>query len=127
MQLREYVEKQRKLTKPGKYRAQKVELDGYTFDSKAEARYYEERKLLSERRRIRNLVVHPGWDLGSCYYKSDFAFEEYHPELGDWVYKVIDIKGVLTRDCAIKIKLMHEKYNIDVLVLTEKTDPRLFR
>lgn len=134
MQLSDWAEKQKK-RKPNKFHAVKVELDGYTFDSKAEARYWEELKLrvacpiLSGR--IRHVVVHPGYDLGSCYYKADFAFEEWRVWDSNnepfWGVVIVDIKGHLTRDCAIKLKLMREKYGIEVRVLTKETNPSLFR
>jgi len=125
--------KDEKTPKRSKYGNVKVEIDGYTFDSKAEANYYQDLRMLHERHKIRFLIVHPGWDLGSCYYKADFSFEQiqHDPSAGNafdyWKFNVVDVKGVLTRDFKIKLKLMREKYGIDVKLLTSDSDPRLFK
>ena len=81
-----------------KWNAKKVKLDGYTFDSKAEARRYDELKILKMAFEITELVVHPKFVLqGSFQYKgkteraitytADFAYMEN----GDYV--VEDVKG----------------------------------
>jgi hypothetical protein len=101
----------------GKYNAIKVEADGYTFDSKAEFRYY----LQLRYRGVAGLIVHPGFDLGSCYYKADFAHDWDGGKL------VIDVKGKQTADNRIKIKLMREKYGIDVLLVTKESNPEIFK
>lgn len=50
-------------TRKNKYNAQKVKADGYTFDSQAEHRRYEQLKLLERAREIAFLCVHPRYDL----------------------------------------------------------------
>ena len=46
-----------------KYGARKVEIDGYTFDSKREAERYEELRLLQMAGKIRDLICHPEFEL----------------------------------------------------------------
>lgn len=78
----------------------KTEVDGYTFDSKAEARRYGLLKLLCMEHgpRYRHLRVHPrlpmhinGKALGRGYMVLDFAYEKY--EDGAWREIIEDVKG----------------------------------
>jgi hypothetical protein len=46
-----------------KYHARKTELDGYIFDSKAEARRYSELKLLEVAGKISNLQLQPKYPI----------------------------------------------------------------
>ena len=46
-----------------KYGNKKVEIDGYTFDSQAEARRYQELKLLEKAGEINHLKLQPKYDL----------------------------------------------------------------
>jgi len=110
-------------------RGTKVEVDGFKFDSKPEARFYTEKKLRLGKQ-VRNLIVKPGFDLGVCYYKSDFSFEELLPDVG-WNYVVVEIKGYCVRDAkqalTMKMKLMERLYGIEVRIITQETNPSLFR
>ncbi len=124
--IEEYEAMKAKAAKSSKYRAKKVELDGFAFDSKAEAKRYAELILMRKAGEISNLVVHAGYDLGSCYYKADFSYLQTG-ELWELEPVTEDVKGFMTRDCKIKLRLMKEKYGIDVRLLTKETDPRLFR
>jgi len=46
-----------------KYNAVKTKVDGYVFDSKAEARRYLELKELRQAGKIRSLSIHPRYEL----------------------------------------------------------------
>ena len=107
--------------KRSKYGNVKVQADGFTFDSKAEAKRYEELKLLGKAGKIWGLRIHPSLDLGSCRYAADFSYEQIG-ESTTWE----DVKGRETKDFKIKLKLMREKYGIEVKLLTQESDPRLF-
>ena len=98
-----------------KYNARKTKLDGYTFDSKAEARRYSELKILVQAKEIYGLDVHPKFVLqGSFQYKgkteraivyiADFAYME------NGVYVVEDVKGVQTPVFKLKRKMFLSKY-----------------
>ena len=98
-----------------KYRNKRVELDGYRFDSQAEARRYGELKLLHQAGEIHNLRVHPRYRLldpftvkGVRYraidYVADFEFVE------DGKTVVLDVKGVRTAVFRLKEKLFLNRY-----------------
>jgi len=86
-----------------KYHARKVEIDGYQFDSQAEARRYQELLLLEKAGKIARLVVHPRFVLQDSFvrpdgqrvnpitYKADFQYLER--ENGKVVTVVEDVKG----------------------------------
>lgn len=118
-----------------KYKAQKVEVDGITFDSKKEAKRYAELKLLEKAGEISCLVLQPSFVLipayyetverygangqklkdkkvcveKQCTYKADFA---YIDKDGNKI--VEDVKGIKTEVYKIKKKLMLEKYGIRI-------------
>jgi hypothetical protein len=107
-----------------KYSNRRTELDGYTFDSRAEARHYQNRKLELLAGDISGLEVHPRFELQPAY---------RHPQTGKKVLPIVyegdvsymrggvryvdDVKGVRTRDFAIKEKLFRFKYPDIVLLV----------
>ena len=101
-----------------KFGAQRTERDGITFDSKREAEIYGELKLLEkagrisgfERQRKFNLIVN-GEVIGS--YRADFAFIDHDQ---DSRFRVVDVKGVVTRDFRRVQKIIRAVYGIDVEV-----------
>lgn len=65
--------------KPPKYRNQRVDLDGFTFDSKREAARYAELKMLQKAGLIRDLELQPRFSVSIggrhyCSYKADFRY-----------------------------------------------------
>lgn len=96
--------------KRSKYNNVKVELDGYVFDSKAEARHYIElrrRMILGE---IKDLKLQEVFQLSVCKYIADFTYLE-----NDGSYVVCDVKGHKTQTYLMKKKLMKSEKNIDIL------------
>jgi hypothetical protein len=99
-----------------KYGNVKGQIDGVTFDSKAEGTRY---LLLRSRERlgeIRRLECHPSYALvvnGEliCRYRADFAYEDMGT--GDLVIE--DVKGVKTAVYQIKKKLMKACLDIDIV------------
>ena len=100
-----------------KYKAKKTIIDGITFDSKSEAKRYEELKLLQRGGAIQNLSLQPRFMLQEGFvnvdtgkkeraieYVSDFMYDE-----GDRIV-VEDVKGFKTADYKIKRKLFLFKY-----------------
>lgn len=96
-----------------KYRAKKTEVDGIIFDSKKEAKRYQELILLEKAGYISNLerqvkfVLIPAQRINGkvaereCSYIADFVY------LDEGGKKVVeDTKGVKTKDYIIKRKLM---------------------
>ena len=103
-----------------KFNARKVYLDGYTFDSKAEAARYCELKLLERAGDIRNLLIHPkfiivdgftdntGKRQRPAYYVGDF---QYYDNDGNVI--VEDVKGGRATQTALfrlKAKLFKRRY-----------------
>jgi hypothetical protein len=112
---------QAEIAKPkrgNKYGAKKTVVDGITFDSKREAEVYCDLKLIEragkifgfERQRKFELIVN-GEIIGT--YRADFAFIDNEQ---DGRLRVIDVKGVVTRDFRRVQKIIKAAYNIDVEV-----------
>lgn len=107
-----------------KYGNKKVEVDGIMFDSKAEAEYYDlavwqaqaegwELKL-QERFELMPKFELDGKKYRKIEYIPDFAFYK-----NGKLVKVVDVKGMQTKDFKIKAKLFCHKYQIP-LILAKK-------
>lgn len=97
-----------------KYRAVKVNINGITFHSKAEAEFYKllwNYKINHQRQVKYKLMVNNV--LITTYY-ADFVFPEIKINGRELV---IDVKGVETREFKIKKKLMKAIYGIDVITI----------
>lgn len=114
----EYLAAVSKPKRGNKFGAQRTERDGITFDSKREAEVYGELQLLEkagrisgfERQRKFELIVN-GEIIGT--YRADFAFIDHDQ---DGRLRVIDVKGVITRDFRRVKKIIKAAYGIDVEV-----------
>jgi len=100
-----------------KYNAQPVTADGVHFDSHRELDRYDTLKLLEQAGTIRNLVVHPKYELqpafrknGKTYraisYEGDFQYQEV--ETGGLVIE--DVKGFETATFKLKMKMFLYRY-----------------
>lgn len=101
-----------------KYNAKKVKLDGYTFDSKAEAKRYSELCLLRKVRAIDQFEIHPKFPIvingvKVCTVILDFQY--WDESLRTTVYE--DVKGVDTPMSRLKRKLLKVVRGIDVTVI----------
>ena len=107
-----------------KYGNKKVEVDGIMFDSKAEAEYYDlavwqaqaegwELKL-QERFELMPKFELEGKKYRKIEYVPDFTFYK-----NGKLVKVVDVKGMQTKDFKIKAKLFCHKYQIP-LILAKK-------
>lgn len=99
---------------PNKYRAQRVNVDGHNFHSKAEAARYGQLKQLERAGAINRLELQPKYAIivngkHVCNYFADFRYREYGREV------VEDVKGVRTDVYKIKKKLVEALYNITIL------------
>ena len=84
-----------------KYRNVKTEIDGHTFDSKAEARRYTELKLMQQSGEIKGFRLQPSFTLtGGIRYRPDFIVCGADGSI--WVE---DVKGMETKDFKLKKKL----------------------
>jgi hypothetical protein len=102
-----------------KYRNVRTKLDGYTFDSKAEAARYAVLKIRQQAGEIEQLKVHPRYEImvpmfesymtvPICTYVADFEYVERIK--GEWTRIVEDVKGVRTAAYRIKRKLFEVRY-----------------
>src|SRR5262249_61502067 len=97
-----------------KFNAIKVEIDGIKFDSKAEARRYQDLKLMPQ---VSNLRAHPRFPVfvqgvQVCTVVLDFA---YRDSLDRWHYE--DVKGADTPISRLKRKMVEAEYSIKVEVI----------
>ena len=98
-----------------KYRAKPTTIDGIRFASKAEARRYQELKLLERAGEIHNLETHPKYtlvvnDQVICTYTADFRYEEN----GEVIVEDVKSRPTMTYSYKLKKKLMKAIYNIDI-------------
>lgn len=97
-----------------KYNSVKTEVDGFVFDSKAEAHRYSELKLAEKAGEITELELQPKYPVevnGSkiCTYIADFRYKD-----GDGNQIVEDVKGVKTPVYRLKKKLVEALYWIEI-------------
>lgn len=111
-----------------KYKNQKTIVDGITFDSKAEARYYYylKQREITNFKMQESFVIHDAFSLnGKRYqvikYKPDFTFYD-----GDQLVKVVDVKGKRTADFNIKAKVFAKRYGIPITLAIYDYKNKLF-
>lgn len=99
-----------------KYKARKTTVDNICFDSRAEANYYSQLKLLKRAKKILDFELQPEYTLlkpfrknGKAYrgikYRADFLVTHL-----DGSKEVIDVKGVKTAVYAMKKQLFENMY-----------------
>ncbi|AMD23134.1 DUF1064 domain-containing protein [Listeria monocytogenes] len=109
-----------------KYNAKKVVIDDIKFDSKAEAAYYQQLKLLKMSGEVVSFDLQPEFILQDSFvkngkkyhaikYRADFLvlYKDGHEEL-------IDVKGMLTKEFRIKQKLFELRYMQSIKCLKQK-------
>jgi hypothetical protein len=100
-----------------KYHAQKTQIDGIIFDSKAEAARYSVLACLERNGDIEDLRIHPVFplvvnDQKIGKYIADFSYIENGREI------VEDVKGVKTPVYRLKKKLVKAIYGFDILEIS---------
>ena len=110
------VEDYRALAGRSKYGNKKIKIDGYTFDSLAEAERYKQLRLLEQAGAISALRLQPRYELQPAFtdnngvrhrsivYVADFEYSESGLQFTE------DVKGKPTKDYIIKKKLFLYKY-----------------
>ncbi|WP_044977961.1 DUF1064 domain-containing protein [Taylorella asinigenitalis] len=98
-----------------KYRNQKCECDGFTFDSKREMYRYQELKLLEKAGEIDDVRLQVSFELipanddyRAIKYVADFTYCENGKRI------VEDVKGFKTKEYQLKKKLMRHVYGIKI-------------
>ena len=116
----------RKRGRRSKYGNRKIEVEGITFDSKAEARYYQELKLMKRAEEILFFRLQPRYRLQEGFEKDgvkhrpiDYVadFEIHHT---DGSIEVVDVKGMQTQVFKIKQKMFNRKYPHKLTLVKQK-------
>lgn len=113
------------MTKKNKYNAKKTILDGWSFDSKAEAKRYQELKMMQKNEEIKYFLCQVPFRLpGNIIYRVDFAifsseFDWTLPDSAPFLVEFQDVKGVLTPLSKMKIKQVQEIYGITINLITK--------
>ena len=99
-----------------KYNNKKTVVDGITFDSRDEALYYQALKDLKEKGLIKDFELQPKFLLQQAFAKNGKKYRPIH-YIADFKvinnngsFYVVDIKGMLTTEFKIKLKLFNYKY-----------------
>jgi hypothetical protein len=104
-----------------KFRNKRTEVDGITFASKAEARRYQELKILQKGGSISSLELQPRFKLEVngeliCVYVADFRYKDHKDGSG----VVEDVKGFVTPEFRLKKKLMKAIHGIEIQEIGRK-------
>lgn len=110
-----------------KYKNKKVTIDNITFDSKKEARRYEELKLMEKTGLITNLVLQPRYELlkdfkrrGKTHRKIEYIADFKYFDNERKVEVIEDVKGVITSVFSLKMKLFLYKLDENIVFLLIK-------
>jgi len=95
-------------------------MDGYLFDSKAEARHYGMLMMLANAGEISSLIVHPRYPIvyqkqKVCIVELDFEYRN-----GDREPVFVDVKGVYTAMSRLKHKLFEAFYGAKVAIVKSR-------
>lgn len=99
-----------------KYLSHKITVDGITFDSKDEAKYYEALKIRRYRGEIQGFEMQPKFTLIPAFKKSNKTYRAitYTPDFtiyhNDGTVEYVDIKGMTTQQGELRIKLFNYVY-----------------
>ncbi len=99
------------MRKYNKYKNKKIAIDNITFDSKKEARRYNELKLMEKAGLITNLALQPKFLLqdkfkykGKTYRKIEYIADFSYVRMKDDVLVIEDVKGLKTDVYRLKEK-----------------------
>ena len=106
-----------KIAKANKYNATRVQVDGIWFDSKAEAKRYNELKWQEKSGFIGGLECHPSFEISHngteiCTVELDFKYHDH-----GWLEFYEDVKGRDNPLSKLKRKLVEAFYGIKVDVI----------
>lgn len=94
-----------------KYNAQKIQLDGYKFDSKLEAEYYLHLKGRWAKGEIQEFSLQPKFELVPTFEKNGKRYRaityvaDFQVVMPNGEIEIVDIKGMETPDFKLKRKL----------------------
>ena len=99
-----------------KYNSEKIVIDGITFDSNDEAKYYEALKIRRYRGEIQNFELQPRFTLVEGFKKNGKTYRAitYTPDFtiyhNDGLLEYVDVKGMTTQQGELRIKLFNHFY-----------------
>ena len=99
-----------------KYNNKKTVIDGITFDSKDESLYYEALKNMKAKGLIKEFRLQPKFILQEAFVKNDKKYRaityiaDFRVINNDGSAYIVDVKGMLTTEFKIKMKLFNYKY-----------------
>lgn len=115
-----------KMKRRSKYGNRRVSHDGYTFDSKAERKRYDQLRLLQMAREITGLIVHPRYTILDKFTDVHGLSHREVKYIGDFEYVTSegericeDVKGVETAIFKLKRKLFCFRYPETRLVIVK--------
>lgn len=123
MQRMSYKQYRQKKQSTTKYGNKKTVVDGITFDSLAESIYYNQLKWLKHAKQIKSFKLQPRYLLQEGFKKNGKAFRPIYYKADfevinlDGSTQIIDIKGTITKEFAIKRKLFELKYMDSITLL----------
>lgn len=118
-QFQDYLAKKtgnKKPKKRSKYNNEKTVVDGIKFDSKKEAEYYIQLKLLKKAGEIRDIGLQPKFELQPGFEKNGVKYQpityiaDFVITNNDGTTEIVDVKGVKTQVFKIKKKLFEYMY-----------------
>lgn len=105
-----------------KYHAAKTVVDGITFDSKREAKRYQELKLMERAGKIRGLrrqvrfELLPAFDAGGKHYRpTSYVADFVYTDAKSGKEVVEDCKGYRTDTYRLKAKMFAHKFGVSIL------------
>lgn len=106
--------------KPHKFGAKPKSVDGQRYDSTAEARYHNHLKFLHAGGEIALWMEQPRMMLaGGVWYRPDFlVLTEHLCASCAPLLRVVDIKGVRTKEYRMKVKQVEQTYGIDIVEIS---------
>jgi len=109
-----------------KYNNKRIEIDGYQFDSKLEADFYQRLKPLVKSGKIKELKIHPryllqeGFTKNGKHYQPIYYIADFEVLYDDGVTVIYDTKGMRTEVYKIKRKLFEYRYRDKTIVEVDK-------
>ena len=99
-----------------KYNNKKTIVDGIVFDSRDESLYYQALKNMKEKGSIKDFRLQPKFILQEAFAKNGKKYRainyiaDFKVINNDSSFYVVDVKGMLTTEFKIKMKLFNYKY-----------------
>lgn len=107
-----------------KYNNQKCILNGLTFDSRLEMRYYEhllglqEKGVVEEIQTQKKYLLQPGYEKSGRKVRPIYFVSDFEVHYADGHVEVIDVKGMELPVYKLKKKIFDYKYDLELKAIT---------